>query len=115
MSSSSRAVNQWKPTSPLEELEPHTWQLWKARLIDKDIVAELCKCIDTTQYGISLTKFAEIRKQLGDAGETSACTCAGREYHGDGAASGDVWAGDAWVGQGQGGEAADDATMLTTC
>ncbi|KAI6005574.1 hypothetical protein EDD15DRAFT_2384304 [Pisolithus albus] len=40
-------------------------RLWKARLTDKEIVAELRKHIDTSQYGIGLTKFKEIRKSLG--------------------------------------------------
>lgn len=38
--------------APLEEIEPHIRRLWKVRLTDKEIVAELRKCIDTTQYGI---------------------------------------------------------------
>ncbi|KIK80942.1 hypothetical protein PAXRUDRAFT_157290 [Paxillus rubicundulus Ve08.2h10] len=57
--------NQWKPTSPLEQIEPHIRQLWKAQLTDREIVQELGNCIDTTQYGISLTKFVEIHNSLG--------------------------------------------------
>ncbi|KAI5982643.1 hypothetical protein EDD15DRAFT_2202662 [Pisolithus albus] len=40
-------------------------RMWKARLTDKEIVTELRKHIDTSQYGIGLTKFKEIRKSLG--------------------------------------------------
>ncbi|KAI6156948.1 hypothetical protein BKA82DRAFT_142282, partial [Pisolithus tinctorius] len=35
------------------------------RLTDKEIVSEIRKHIDTSVYGIGLTKFQEIRKQLG--------------------------------------------------
>ncbi|KAI5988558.1 hypothetical protein EDD15DRAFT_2389274 [Pisolithus albus] len=58
-------MNQYKPTPPLDQIEPHIRQLWKARLTDKEIIAEVRKHIDTSVYGISLTKFLEIRKQLG--------------------------------------------------
>ncbi|KAI6037299.1 hypothetical protein BKA83DRAFT_4486298 [Pisolithus microcarpus] len=57
--------NQNKPTSPIEEIEPHIMRMWKARLNDRQIVEELCKLIDTNQYGIGLTKFIQIRKQMG--------------------------------------------------
>ncbi|KAI6011252.1 hypothetical protein BKA83DRAFT_4502818 [Pisolithus microcarpus] len=58
-------MNQYKPTSPLDQIEPHIRRLWKARLTDKEIIAEVRKHIDMSVYGISLTKFLEIRKQLG--------------------------------------------------
>ncbi|KAI6102257.1 hypothetical protein F5141DRAFT_1008315, partial [Pisolithus sp. B1] len=48
----------------LDQIEPHIMQLWKARLMDKEIIAELCKHINTSQYGIGLTKFEEIQKSL---------------------------------------------------
>ncbi|KIK92392.1 hypothetical protein PAXRUDRAFT_147444 [Paxillus rubicundulus Ve08.2h10] len=57
--------NQWKPTPPHEQIKPHIRQLWKARLTDREIVQELRNRIDTTQYGISLTKFVEICNSLG--------------------------------------------------
>ncbi|KAI6001834.1 hypothetical protein EDD15DRAFT_2192588 [Pisolithus albus] len=60
-----RPKNQNKPTPPLDQIEPHIRRLWKARLTDKEILAEICKHIDTSVYGIGLTKFQEIRKQLG--------------------------------------------------
>ncbi|KIK75106.1 hypothetical protein PAXRUDRAFT_173806, partial [Paxillus rubicundulus Ve08.2h10] len=50
---------------PLEQIEPHIRRLWKARLTDREIVQELQNCIDTTQYGIGLTKFVEIHNSLG--------------------------------------------------
>lgn len=69
-------------SAPLELIEPHIRRLWKVRLNDRQIVAELQKHIDTSQYGIgcvvhypiwlatdtqfrSLTKFVEIRNTLG--------------------------------------------------
>ncbi|KAI6010570.1 hypothetical protein BKA83DRAFT_16275 [Pisolithus microcarpus] len=61
----SRRPNQHNPTSPLDQIKPHIMRFWKARLTDKEIVAELRKHIDTSQYGIGLTKFKEIRKSLG--------------------------------------------------
>ncbi|KAI6002443.1 hypothetical protein F5J12DRAFT_906318 [Pisolithus orientalis] len=62
---STLSKNQNKPTSPLDQIEPHIRQLWKACLTDKEIVSEIHKHIDTSVYGIGLTKFQEIRKQLG--------------------------------------------------
>ncbi|KAG1767513.1 hypothetical protein EDD22DRAFT_949969 [Suillus occidentalis] len=46
--------NQWKLTSPLEEITPHILHLWKAHQTDKMIVENLQKVIDTSHYGISL-------------------------------------------------------------
>ncbi|KAI6167932.1 hypothetical protein EDD17DRAFT_1882904 [Pisolithus thermaeus] len=40
-------------------------RMWKARLNDRQIVDELRKLIDTNQYGIGLTKFIQIRKEMG--------------------------------------------------
>ncbi|KIJ04409.1 hypothetical protein PAXINDRAFT_22304 [Paxillus involutus ATCC 200175] len=57
--------NQWKPTPPLELIEPHIRRFWKARLTDRQIVQELQKHIDTNEYGIGLTKFVQIRNSLG--------------------------------------------------
>lgn len=57
--------NQNKPTPPIEEIEPHIMRMWKARFNDRQIVEELRKLIDTNQYGIGLTKFIQIRKQMG--------------------------------------------------
>ncbi|KAI6008923.1 hypothetical protein F5J12DRAFT_920784 [Pisolithus orientalis] len=49
--------NQNKPTPPLDDVEPHIMQMWKAHLTDRQIVAELHKVINTNEYGIGLTKF----------------------------------------------------------
>ncbi|KAG6369125.1 hypothetical protein JVT61DRAFT_1455 [Boletus reticuloceps] len=77
--------NQWKPTreservqawhawlkltgvclAPLEQIEPHIRRLWATRQTDRQIVTALQKVIDTDQYGIGLTKFIEMRKNLG--------------------------------------------------
>ncbi|KAG9312434.1 hypothetical protein JVU11DRAFT_6818 [Chiua virens] len=57
--------NQWKPTPPLELIEPHIQRLWAARQTDRQIVGALQKVFDTDQYGIGLTKFKSIRKSLG--------------------------------------------------
>ncbi|KAL4077214.1 hypothetical protein V8B97DRAFT_2102577 [Scleroderma yunnanense] len=51
--------------APLNQIEPHIRQLWKACLTDKQIVAEIRKHIDTNEYGIGLTKFVAICKELG--------------------------------------------------
>ncbi|KAG1876492.1 hypothetical protein DFJ58DRAFT_720957 [Suillus subalutaceus] len=57
--------NQWMPTSPLEEITPHILRLWKARQTDKMIVENLRKVIDTSHYGIGITKFKEIHNAMG--------------------------------------------------
>ncbi|KAI6135252.1 hypothetical protein EDD17DRAFT_1771911 [Pisolithus thermaeus] len=57
--------NQNKPTSPIEEIELHIMCMWKVRFNDRQIVEELHKLIDTNQYGIGLTKFIQICKQMG--------------------------------------------------
>ncbi|KAG1836109.1 hypothetical protein F4604DRAFT_1943658 [Suillus subluteus] len=57
--------NQWKPTSPLDVIEPHILRLWKARETDRQIVAELQKHFDTSRYGLGLTKFLKIREGMG--------------------------------------------------
>ncbi|KIO00307.1 hypothetical protein M404DRAFT_153118 [Pisolithus tinctorius Marx 270] len=57
--------NQNKPTPPLDDIEPHIMRMWKAHLTDRQIVAELCKVIDTNEYGIGLTKFIVVCKQMG--------------------------------------------------
>ncbi|KAG1890318.1 hypothetical protein F4604DRAFT_1914865 [Suillus subluteus] len=57
--------NQWKPTLPLEEITPHILHFWKARQTDKMIIENLRKVIDTSRYGIGLTKFKEIRNAMG--------------------------------------------------
>ncbi|KAG1786733.1 uncharacterized protein HD556DRAFT_1449391 [Suillus plorans] len=44
---------------------PHILHFWKARQTDKMIVENLCKVIDTSRYGIGLTKFKEIRNAMG--------------------------------------------------
>ncbi|KAI5998323.1 hypothetical protein F5J12DRAFT_724905, partial [Pisolithus orientalis] len=53
------------PTAPLDQIEPHIRRLWKACLTDKEIVSKIRKHINMSVYGIGLTKFQEIRKQLG--------------------------------------------------
>ncbi|KAI6156784.1 hypothetical protein BKA82DRAFT_4345834 [Pisolithus tinctorius] len=57
--------NQNKPNPPLSDIEPHIMHMWKARLNDRQIVEELRKLIDTNQYGIGLTKFVQICKEMG--------------------------------------------------
>ncbi|KAG1778331.1 hypothetical protein EV702DRAFT_1220104 [Suillus placidus] len=57
--------NQWKPTPPLDIIEPHILRLWKARQTDKQIVAELQKHFDTSRYGLGLTKFLKVREGMG--------------------------------------------------
>ena len=69
-------------TVPLEQIAPHILRLWKACRTDKEILREIHKHIDTSQYGIgyvficftvkhsanvfaSLTKLKAIRKQMG--------------------------------------------------
>ncbi|KAF8119494.1 hypothetical protein EV363DRAFT_1462101 [Boletus edulis] len=50
---------------PLGEIIPHIHHLWKARLTDAQIVAELQKHFDTSEYGLGLRKFKDIRKDMG--------------------------------------------------
>ncbi|KAG1782583.1 hypothetical protein EV702DRAFT_1065370 [Suillus placidus] len=57
--------NQYKPTPPLDELAPHILRYWKTRLNDKEIVQALQKHFDTECYGIGLTKFRQIRVDMG--------------------------------------------------
>ncbi|KAG2358074.1 hypothetical protein BDR07DRAFT_1489844 [Suillus spraguei] len=57
--------NQHKPTSPLDELAPHILRYWKTCLNDKEIVQALQKHFDTERYGIGLTKFRQIRVDMG--------------------------------------------------
>ncbi|KAG1777542.1 hypothetical protein EV702DRAFT_1179381 [Suillus placidus] len=57
--------NQWKPTPPLEEITPHILHLWKAHQTDKMIIENLWKVIDTSRYGIGITKFKEICNAMG--------------------------------------------------
>ena len=40
-------------TAPLEEITPHIHRLWKACLTDAQIVQELQKHFDTSQYGLA--------------------------------------------------------------
>ncbi|KAG1738721.1 hypothetical protein EDB19DRAFT_1909123 [Suillus lakei] len=51
--------------APLKEITPHILCLWKARQTDKMIVENLWKVIDTSHYGIGITKFKEIRNAMG--------------------------------------------------
>lgn len=57
--------NQHKPTPPLDELAPHILRYWKTRLNDKEIVQALQKHFNTERYGIGLTKFRQIRVDMG--------------------------------------------------
>ncbi|KIK37536.1 hypothetical protein CY34DRAFT_15632 [Suillus luteus UH-Slu-Lm8-n1] len=57
--------NQYKPTPPLDELAPHILRYWKTRLNDKEIVQVLQKHFNTECYGIGLTKFHQIRVDMG--------------------------------------------------
>ncbi|KAG0706907.1 hypothetical protein DFH29DRAFT_791726, partial [Suillus ampliporus] len=50
---------------PLDELAPHILRYWKTRLNDKEIVLALQKHFDTERYGIGLTKFRQIRVDMG--------------------------------------------------
>ena len=40
------------PAAPFNQIEPHIRRLWKARLTDKAILAEIQKHIDTSEYGL---------------------------------------------------------------
>ncbi|KAG2057528.1 hypothetical protein BDR06DRAFT_980883 [Suillus hirtellus] len=57
--------NQWKPTSPLEEITPHILHLWRAHQTDQAIVESLQKIIDMSRYGIGITTFKEIHNAMG--------------------------------------------------
>ncbi|KAG2150988.1 uncharacterized protein EDB93DRAFT_1249488 [Suillus bovinus] len=57
--------NQHKPTPPLDELAPHILRYWKTRLNDKEIIQALQKHFNTERYGIGLTKFHQIRVDMG--------------------------------------------------
>ncbi|KAG1742101.1 hypothetical protein EDB19DRAFT_1827762 [Suillus lakei] len=57
--------NQWKPTSPLDVIQPHILRLWKAHQMDREIVTELQKYFNTVHYGLSLMKFLKIREGMG--------------------------------------------------
>ncbi|KAG1821416.1 hypothetical protein EV424DRAFT_1539144 [Suillus variegatus] len=57
--------NQNKPTPPLEEITPHILRYWKARQTDKKIVENLRNHFDTSRYGLGVTKFKEIRNEMG--------------------------------------------------
>ncbi|KAG1864858.1 hypothetical protein F4604DRAFT_1586308, partial [Suillus subluteus] len=50
---------------PLEEITPHILRFWRAGQTDKMIVQNLQKLIDTSRYGIGITKFKEIRNAMG--------------------------------------------------
>ncbi|KAI6021274.1 hypothetical protein EDC04DRAFT_2869825 [Pisolithus marmoratus] len=65
-------------SAPLGQIEPHIRWLWKAQLTDQQIIAELHKHIDTNEYGIGLTKFKAIQKQL-----RLYCTCQQKLTPGD--------------------------------
>jgi len=49
----------------LADIAPHILRLWKSRLTDKQIVQALRKEIDTERYGIGLTKFIQVRTDMG--------------------------------------------------
>ncbi|KAJ7886446.1 hypothetical protein B0H14DRAFT_3856616 [Mycena olivaceomarginata] len=58
--------NQYKPLPPLEMVELHILHYWKMRKTDKQIVELLnTKHIDTSRYGIGLTRFRELRESIG--------------------------------------------------
>ncbi|KAG2033434.1 hypothetical protein BDR03DRAFT_1014290 [Suillus americanus] len=57
--------NQYKLTPPLDELAPHILCYWKTRLNDKEIVQALQKHFNTEHYGFGLTKFRQIRVDMG--------------------------------------------------
>ncbi|KAI6163401.1 hypothetical protein EDD17DRAFT_1507389 [Pisolithus thermaeus] len=40
--------------SPLDQIEPHIRQLWKAHQMDTEILARICKCINMSVYGIGM-------------------------------------------------------------
>ncbi|KAH0839434.1 hypothetical protein J3R83DRAFT_215 [Lanmaoa asiatica] len=60
-----KKAKQNKPNPPLELILPHIMRLWQARLTDEEILSELHKIFDTTQYGLGRTKLREIRNSLG--------------------------------------------------
>ncbi|KAI6139077.1 hypothetical protein EDD17DRAFT_1516715 [Pisolithus thermaeus] len=62
--------NQNKPTSPIEEIEPHILHMWKAQFNDRQIVKDLHKLIDTNQYSIGnpqliLTYYLDVVEEFG--------------------------------------------------
>ncbi|KAJ8586859.1 hypothetical protein M405DRAFT_883041 [Rhizopogon salebrosus TDB-379] len=57
--------NQHKPLPPLDIIAPDILRLWKARQTDKQILEYLRKHIDTTRYGIGLTRLVETRVAMG--------------------------------------------------
>ncbi|KAK7016029.1 hypothetical protein R3P38DRAFT_3321518 [Favolaschia claudopus] len=58
--------NQHKPLAPLELVKPHILKYWKMRKNDKEIVELLrTKHLHNSEYGIGLTRFREMRKELG--------------------------------------------------
>ncbi|KAI6035739.1 hypothetical protein EDC04DRAFT_2868837 [Pisolithus marmoratus] len=57
--------NQYKPLPPLEQIAPYIIKMWKARRTDVETLQEVLKHIDTSQYGIGLTKLKAIRKSMG--------------------------------------------------
>ncbi|KAK7030365.1 hypothetical protein VNI00_008426 [Paramarasmius palmivorus] len=59
--------NQHKPNPPLESFQAPLKSLWKRKhLTERQILDRLlARHIDTQQYGLGLTKFRQIRKELG--------------------------------------------------
>ncbi|KAJ6583713.1 hypothetical protein B0H10DRAFT_2234752 [Mycena sp. CBHHK59/15] len=57
--------NQHKPQPPLELVGPYIMQYWKMRMDDKKILELLRKHLKDTKYGIGLTKFREMRENMG--------------------------------------------------
>ncbi|KAJ7446098.1 hypothetical protein FB451DRAFT_1355111 [Mycena latifolia] len=59
-------ANQHKPNPPLEEIAPHIQHYWKMQKNDKEIVRLLnAHHIDSSKYGLGLTRFRKIRESLG--------------------------------------------------
>ncbi|KAI6095604.1 hypothetical protein EDD16DRAFT_1524552 [Pisolithus croceorrhizus] len=51
--------------SPLDQIEPHIRQLWKAHQMDTEILARICKCINMSVYGIGMYPDAGLCEMVG--------------------------------------------------
>ncbi|KAG1718698.1 hypothetical protein EDB19DRAFT_1837675 [Suillus lakei] len=61
-------VSEVLTNTPLDVIQPHILRLWKAHQMDREIVMELQKHLDTVHYGLSvlsLMKFLKIHEGMG--------------------------------------------------
>ncbi|PPR06945.1 hypothetical protein CVT26_004134 [Gymnopilus dilepis] len=64
--------NQYLPNPPIEEIEPIIRELFQMQLNDKQILDRLLEeHIDRSKYGLGLTKFRAIKKEIGLLGTRS--------------------------------------------